>query len=209
MALMAWASRTNRLVIEDDYDAEFRYDRNAVGALQGLNPGRVVHIGTASKTLAPGVRLGWMTLPRDLTDEVRAAKAATDSGSPTIDQLAMTELLASGDYERHVAKIRHVYRRRRDRLIRALARRLPSHPIEGAAAGLHVLLRLRPDVDDQAVELAAAKRGVRVRALSTLAVTASPERGLLLGYGRLPVERIDEAVAMLAESLGGAGIGPS
>ena len=90
--LVTWANRANRLIIEDDYDAEFRYDRNGIGAIQGLDPCRVIHIGTASKTLAPGIRLGWMSLPDELVDEIRAAKAAQDSGSPAIEQLALAEL---------------------------------------------------------------------------------------------------------------------
>ena len=200
-ALLAWAARPGRLVIEDDYDAEFRYDRLAIGALQGLDPGRVAHLGTASKTLAPGVRLGWMSLPADLVEEVRDAKAVADSGSPVIDQLTLAELIASGAYDRHVARVRHVYRRRRDRLIGAAARHLPAHPVEGAAAGLHVLLRLPGDVDDVGLANAAASRGIRVDPLSAMLLDGGPDRGLLLGYGRLPEEHIDEAVAALAGSL--------
>ena len=133
--LVAWANRADRLIIEDDYDAEFRYDRNAIGAIQGLDPCRVIHIGTASKTLAPGIRLGWMSLPDTLIDEVRAAKAAQDSGSPSIEQLALAALIESGDYDRHVARARHVYRQRRDALIAALGRHLPGAPDPGRRGG--------------------------------------------------------------------------
>jgi GntR family transcriptional regulator/MocR family aminotransferase len=201
MALVSWAAMNRRLIIEDDYDAEFRYDRNAIGALQGLDPGRVVHIGTASKTLAPGLRLGWMSLPADLIDEVRAAKAAADSGSPAVDQLALANLVESGEYDRHVARARHAYRRRRDRLVAALTRRLPQYAIEGAAAGLHVLLRLPPAVDDRVVRTAAAAAGIGVRALSEMSLTDDEERGLVLGYGRITLEGIDAAVAALASVL--------
>jgi GntR family transcriptional regulator/MocR family aminotransferase len=201
MALVSWAAMNRRLIIEDDYDAEFRYDRNAIGALQGLDPGRVVHIGTASKTLAPGLRLGWMSLPADLIDEVRAAKAAADSGSPAVDQLALANLVESGEYDRHVARARHAYRRRRDRLVAALTRRLPQYAIEGAAAGLHVLLRLAPAVDDRVVRTAAAAAGIGVRALSEMSLTDDEERGLVLGYGRITLEGIDAAVAALASVL--------
>jgi GntR family transcriptional regulator / MocR family aminotransferase len=196
-ALVAWAARRRCLIIEDDYDAEFRYDRLAVGAVQGLDPGRVVHIGTSSKTLAPAIRLGWMSLPADLVDEVKSAKAAADAGSPALEQLAMAELLASGDYDRHVARARQVYRRRRDALVAAIARRLPGLRLSGAAAGLHVLLRLPDSVDDIAVAEAAAARGVRVEALSPMSLVAAPERGLVLGYSRLPAERIEDAVEAL------------
>jgi GntR family transcriptional regulator/MocR family aminotransferase len=201
LALLAWAARRGAFVIEDDYDAEFRYDRQPVGAIQGLAPDRVIHVGTASKTLAPGLRLGWLTLPAALVDEVRERKRAADSGSPAIDQLAFAELLRSGDYERHVARARTEYRRRRDRLIAALQEELPNLPIRGAAAGMHVLLDLGDGVDDVALADAAAERGIGVRPLSPLHLDPAPERGLLLGYGRLPENRIDPAVTALARVL--------
>ncbi|MGH2428977.1 MAG: PLP-dependent aminotransferase family protein [Candidatus Limnocylindria bacterium] len=200
-ALVDWARRHDALVIEDDYDAEFRYDRMPVGAVQGLDPGRVAHVGTASKTLAPGVRLGWLSVPPALVEEVRARKAAADSGSPSLDQLALARLLTNGDYERHVTRTRHVYRRRRDRLVSSLGARLPRLEIRGAAAGMHVLLTLVEKVDDVAVAEAAEAREVRIRALSPLHLERSPERGLLLGYSRLVEGRIDEAVALLATVL--------
>jgi GntR family transcriptional regulator/MocR family aminotransferase len=204
--LIAWANRADRLIIEDDYDAEFRYDRNAIGAIQGLDPCRVIHIGTASKTLAPGIRLGWMSLPDELVDEVRAAKAAQDSGSPALEQLALAELIQSGDYDRHVARARHVYRQRRDALITALARHLPSLAVHGAAAGLHVLLRLPDGVDDVAVQAVAADRGIGVNPLSPMSHSGSSDSGLVVGYSRLTVESIDAAVAALAASLEEAGV---
>ena len=198
LALVGWAKAADALVIEDDYDAEFRYDRAAIGAVQGLDPERVAHVGTASKTLAPGCRLGWVSLPGDLVDEVKTRKGAADSGSPTIDQLAFADLLASGEYERHVARVRHIYRRRRDRLVAALAKALPTLPVRGAAAGMHLMVPLPTDVDDVQIAAAAAERAVRVRALSPLHVEPSVERGLLLGYGRLVEERVDQAVGLLA-----------
>jgi len=197
-ALVAWAARHDGLVIEDDYDAEFRYDRLATGAVQGLDPGRVVHVGTVSKTLAPGCRIGWLSLPGDLVDEVKARKAAADSGSPAIDQLALAELIASGEYERHVTRLRHLYRARRDRLSGALARAMPNLAVHGVAVGMHLLLRLDPSVDDTAIVAAAAQRGIRVRALSPLHLEPSPDRGLLLGYGRLAEDQIADAVDGLA-----------
>ena len=109
-----------------------------------------------------------MSLPDKLVDEVRAAKAAQDSGSPSIEQLALAELIDSGDYDRHVARARHVYRQRRDALIAALARHLPGLTIQGAAAGLHVLLRLPDAVDDVAIAAAAAERGIGVNPLSPM-----------------------------------------
>jgi GntR family transcriptional regulator/MocR family aminotransferase len=205
-ALLAWAARRGALIIEDDYDAEFRYDRMATGAVQGLDPGRVAHVGTVSKTLAPGCRIGWMSLPAHLVDQVRARKVAADSGSSAIDQLAFAELLSSGEYERHVTRVRHLYRGRRDRLVRALARVMPRLEVRGAAAGMHLLLALDPAVDDNALAASAAERGIRVRALSPFHLTPSPDRGLLIGYGRLIEERIDEAVDELAVLLRDGGV---
>jgi GntR family transcriptional regulator/MocR family aminotransferase len=201
LAVVEWAVRLGAVVIEDDYDAEFRYDRAPVGAVQGLDPGRVVHIGTASKTLAPGVRLGWTSLPAGLVDEVRACKAATDSGSPAVDQLAFAELLASGEYERHVARARRVYRGRRDRLIRALSESLPEVAVQGASAGMHVMIRLEDAVDDAAVADAAAGHGIRVRPLSDMHLGRSAARGLLIGYGRITEDRIEPAVRALRAPL--------
>jgi GntR family transcriptional regulator/MocR family aminotransferase len=203
--LVAWARRRDRLIVEDDYDAEFRYDRVAIGAIQGLDPGRVVHLGTTSKTLAPGIRLGWMSVPVDLVAEIKAEKSALDSGSPTLEQLALADLLASGEYDRHVARARGVYRQRRDALVAAVGRLLPGLRLDGAAAGLHVLLRLPDDVDDVAVVRTAAERGVRVDALTPMSLVGAHERGLVLGYSRLPAERMPEAVALLADVLRSAG----
>lgn len=200
-ALVQWAAAHDSLVIEDDYDAEFRYDRMPVGAVQGLDPGRVAHGGTASKTLAPGVRLGWISLPANLVDDVRTLKGVTDSGSPVVDQLAFAHLLTSGNYERHVVRARHIYRRRRDRLVQALSTRLPRLEIRGAAAGMQLLLPLADEVDDVAIADAAARRGIGLGALSPLHLARNPERGLLLGYGRLPETRISEAVDALSSIL--------
>jgi GntR family transcriptional regulator/MocR family aminotransferase len=201
LALVQWAATNDSLVIEDDYDAEFRYDRTPIGAVQGLDPERVAHIGTASKTLAPGVRLGWMSLPAELVEKVRIRRVLSDSGSPAIDQLALADLLATREYERHVVRARHEYRHRSDRLVRTLARRLPGLVVGGAAAGMQLLLRLPDQVDDVAVADAAASRGISVRALSPLHLVPSCERGLLLGYGRLPGVRVEDAVAALSTVL--------
>jgi GntR family transcriptional regulator / MocR family aminotransferase len=197
LALVDWAAAREALVIEDDYDAEFRYDRDPVGAVQRLDPGRVAHVGTASKTLAPGLRLGWMSPPPDLVEEVRMRKVLADSGSPAVDQLALADLLSTGEYERHVVRARHEYRRRRDRLVQALSTRLPRLEFRGAAAGMQLLLQLPDQVEDVAIAEAAASRRIGIRALSPLHLTPSRERGLLLGYGRLSEHRIDDAVAAL------------
>ena len=144
-------------MIEDDYDAEFRYDRAPVGALQGLIPDQVAYIGTTSKSLAPGLRLAWMALPERLVEPVARAKLQTDGGTSTPLQATFAEFLANGDYDRHLRTMRHRYRRRRDALIAALDRRLPSLPVGGAAAGLHLTLGL-PDGTDWPIVRAALSR---------------------------------------------------
>jgi GntR family transcriptional regulator/MocR family aminotransferase len=203
IALVDWACTHACLLIEDDYDAENRYDRQPIGALQGLDPSHIAHAGTASKTLAPGLRLGWLSLPAELVGPLVAMKHLADSGSPTIDQIALASLIERGDYERHLARSRQEYRARRDRLLAALARALPEFAPLGVAAGVHALLPLPDDLDDVAVSARAAEVGINVRPLSTSYVRSAergstPARGLLLGYSRLAPGRIDEAVEALA-----------
>jgi len=200
-ALVAWAAAHDGLVIEDDYDAEFRYDRVPAGAVQGLDPGRVAHVGTTAKTLAPGVRLGWISAPDWLASELSQAKSAADSGSPAIGQLALAYLVTSGEYERHIVRARHAYRRRRDLLLRTLGELLPEVHPRGAAAGMQLLLPLPGHIDDAAVADAAAQHSINVSLMSPHHLVPSPERGLLLGFGRLPEHRIPSAVRALAKVL--------
>jgi GntR family transcriptional regulator/MocR family aminotransferase len=204
IALVDWACDRDAIIIEDDYDAENRYDRVPVGALQGLDPKHVVHAGTVSKTLAPGLRIGWLSLPPDLVGPMMRFKDLADSGSPTLDQLALAQLIQRGDYERHIARARQEYRARRDRLIAALRRELAGLEPLGVAAGVHAILPLPDHVDDVAISAAAARRSINVGPLSPTYLAdaergTTPSRGLILGYARLPIHRIDEAVADLAE----------
>jgi GntR family transcriptional regulator / MocR family aminotransferase len=204
-ALIRWAVAYRGLVIEDDYDAEFRYDRTPAGAVQGLDPERVAHVGTASKAMAPGVRLGWISAPAELVSDLLARKSAADSGSPAIDQLALAGLLSSGEYERHVVRARHAYRRRRDLLVRALTANLPGLHIRGAAAGMQLLLPLADGTDDVSLAEAAAARGINISPLSRFHLAESPERGLLAGFGRLPEHKIRPAADALSALLSQAG----
>lgn len=208
LALMEWAQTRGGLVIEDDYDAEFRYDRTPIGALQGLDPSRVAHVGTVSKTLAPGIRLGWVTAPASLIEALVARKSAADSGSPAISQLALAGLLSSGQYERHIAAARRAYRRRRDLLVRELTVALPGLPVRGAAAGMQLLLQLPADTDDITLAEAAAARDINIAPLTPLHLAPSQHRGLLIGFGRLPEHHIPAAVAALAPMLAEAGAMP-
>jgi GntR family transcriptional regulator/MocR family aminotransferase len=199
--LIAWACANRALIIEDDYDAEFRYDREPVRALQGVAPEHVVQIGTVSKTLAPGLRLGWLVVPAHLVDDVARTKHLLDQFSPSLDQLTLAEFLTHGDYDRHVRRARGVYRGRRDRLIAALTKHLPQLKVEGVAAGLHLLLRTPPWVDDSAIAQDARSAGIRVAALSAFRIRPANSGGLVIGYGRVPESAIEPAVRELARAV--------
>ena len=141
VAVLDWARRRNALVIEDDYDGEFRYDRTPVGALQGLDPDRVIYLGTASKSLAPGLRLGWLVVPDRLVDRVAGQKGETEENVGFVNQLAMADFIEFGAYDRHIRTMRSRYRQRREQLVDAVARHSPTSCVSGMPAGLHVVLQ--------------------------------------------------------------------
>ncbi|MEW2496685.1 PLP-dependent aminotransferase family protein [Streptomyces nodosus] len=183
-AVVDWARRTGGLILEDDYDGEFRYDRQPVGALQGLDPDRVVYLGTASKSLAPGLRLGWMALPPALAEEAAAAKGGSETCG-VLEQLTLAEFITSGAYDRHVRAARLRYRRRRDALVRAVEARAPEVRVTGIAAGLHAVLRLPPGTERSVVQ-AAAWQGLAVHGLRYFRhpeATAEAVDALVVGYG--------------------------
>jgi GntR family transcriptional regulator/MocR family aminotransferase len=183
-AVVDWARRTGGLVLEDDYDGEFRYDRQPVGALQGLDPDHVVYLGTASKSLAPGLRLAWMVLPPALAEAAAEAKGKVDTCG-VLDQLTLAEFIVSGAYDRHVRASRLRYRRRRDALVAALALHAPDVHVTGIAAGLHAVLRLPPGTEQSVVQ-SAAWQGVALHGLSYFRhPKAMAERldALVVGYG--------------------------
>lgn len=163
-AVLDWAQRTGGLIVEDDYDGEFRYDRQPVGALQGLDPGRVAYLGTASKALAPALRLAWMVLPREWVGRVAAVKGPVDSTS-VLEQLTFAEFISSGAFGRHVRAMRQRYRRRRDQLITSLAEHAPDVRVTGMAAGLQAVIELPPGTEHQVLR-SAARHGLSVSALT-------------------------------------------
>jgi GntR family transcriptional regulator/MocR family aminotransferase len=199
--LLRWARRRRALIVEDDYDAEFRYDREPVRALQGLDPDSVAYLGTTSKTLAPALRLGWVVVPAELADEAERVKHLLDVCSPAVDQRALARFIARGDYDRHVRRARAIYRRRRDRLLAALDARLPGLAVEGVAAGVHILLRLPPGIDDRLVASEGERIGVRITPLSRFTLTPSIQAGLVIGYGRVHERAIDAAVTAVARAV--------
>ncbi|MFI1361519.1 MocR-like pyridoxine biosynthesis transcription factor PdxR [Streptomyces griseochromogenes] len=198
-AVIDWARARGTVVLEDDYDGEFRYDRRPVGALQGLDPERVMHIGSVSKSLSPALRLGWMVLPERYVGPVLAAKGEREGWASVPDQLALADFVASGSYDRHVRRMRQHYRRRRDRLVAMLAARAPHIEVTGIAAGLHAVLRLPSGTERSAVK-AAAWQGV---ALDGLAAFRHPDTdmpapdGLVVGYATPPEHAYGAALEAL------------
>ncbi|WP_328992225.1 PLP-dependent aminotransferase family protein [Kribbella sp. NBC_01245] len=196
-----WARTYNGLLIEDDYDGEFRYDRQPVGALQALDPERVAYTGTASKSLAPGLRLAWMVVPQALLEPLLAAKRTADLQTATLDQLTLAEFITSGHYDRHVRRCRLHYRRRRDRLVELLAVRAPGVTVAGISAGLHVLLDVPGDAQDMVDR--AARQGLGIATLDRYRF--HPGKGerqaLIVGYGTPPDHSYSGALDLLCQVL--------
>jgi GntR family transcriptional regulator / MocR family aminotransferase len=199
-ALIAWLRDNDAIAIEDDYDAEFRYDRPAVGALQGLEPERVIYAGSVSKTLAPALRLGWLVVPGRLVERVAAEKVLTDRGTARIDQLAFADFLARGELDRHLRRMRIRYRARRDALVNALADALPDAQVLGIAAGLHASVRLPAGVDEDALREEASRRRIAFETMRDYHANDGPVT-LLLGYALLPEPAIPAAVRELAAAV--------
>ncbi|MCI0386413.1 PLP-dependent aminotransferase family protein [Streptomyces sp. CNQ085] len=223
-AVVDWARATGGLILEDDYDGEFRYDRRPVGVLQDLDPERVVYLGTASKSLAPGLRLGWMAVPEALLGPVMTVRRETAENCGALDQLTLADFIDSGAYGRHVRAMRLRYRRRRDQLVAALAEHAPAVRVTGIAAGLHAVLELPPGTEGPVLE-AARRAGVAVQGLARFRhPAAAPAPGpaqpgpgpgsgpgpgrdaLVVGYGAPPEHGFSPAVealcAVLRDALG-------
>jgi GntR family transcriptional regulator/MocR family aminotransferase len=200
--LLAWAQRSGGLVIEDDYDAEYRYDRAPLGAIQGLAPDRVIYMGTVSKTLAPALRIGWLVLPAGLVRPVAEQRMLADHGGPTLDQLALARLIEGGGYDSHIRQARRRYRARRDALVRAVAEHLPDARVTGLAAGLHAIVRLAVPVDGLELAAAARRHSVGVYPLGYSYIDVQPVHdGLILGYANLAEPAIEEGIRRLARAL--------
>lgn len=200
-ALIEWAEEGECLIVEDDFDAEYRYDGAALGALQGLAPDRVAYIGSASKRLTPGMRLGWALLPSWLAWPLIQAKAVEDGGSEAIGQLALHDFIERGELDRHIRRMRLRYRRRRETLLAALAEHLPEACPSGAAAGLYELVELPPGTDEAALVAAAAERGVGLEGLALHRFEPSGPPGLVLGFACLSEPAIEHGIRLLAEAV--------
>ena len=200
-ALLEWLRARDAIAIEDDYDAEFRYDRAAVGALQGLEPEHVVYAGTVSKTLVPALRLGWLALPARLVDAVAEEKLLADRTTAQIDQHAFASFLQSGELDRHLRRMRVRYRSRRDALLAALERELPETHVEGIAAGLHATVRMPEGDDERAIAEEAERRRVAIEVMGDYRDGGAGPPTLLLGYGQIAEPSIAPGVAALAEAV--------
>lgn len=197
-----WAVSSGALVIEDDYDGEFRYDRRAIGSMQALDPARVVYAGTASKALAPAVGLAWLVVPFALLDDLIEAKRLSDGQGNVMAQLTLADLIRRGDYDRHIRRMRLAYRDRRARLLAALESALPGTSLTGIAAGMHAILRLPPGADEQAVVAEALRRGLLVDGMAGYCAPGIryPD-ALMLGYATPPGHAFTTAVSRLAASI--------
>jgi len=205
LELIDWAARRGAVIIEDDYDAEFRYDRDPVGSMQGLAPDLVVSLGTVSKSIAPALRLGWIVSPPALVTGLAQAKELTDRGSPGLDQLALAALMESGRFDRHLRRMRGEYAARRDVLVQSLTRHAPGVRLTGLAAGFHAVAHLPADADEQAVIVAARSRSVGIYGMSAYRAGHRPDPPqLVLGFGNTGQRAIQAGIAILGDVLGPA-----
>lgn len=199
-ALLDWAASHEHVVVEDDYDAEYRYDRSPVGALQGLAPDRVVYGGSVSKTLAPGIRVGWLVAPAWLAGTLAEAKYWTDIATPVLDQVTLAVFIESGGLDRHLRRTAGRYAARRERLLAAVARHLPGWTVTGIAAGLHAVLlppagALRTGVVDEMTASSGALAAVPLPAYSQRAPASD---GLVVGYGAATPDEIERGISAMA-----------
>jgi GntR family transcriptional regulator/MocR family aminotransferase len=201
-ALAEWLRRRDAFAIEDDYDAEYRYDRSPVGALQGLNPERIIYAGSTSKTLAPALRIGWLVVPGELLDSVAREKLLADRGTARIEQFALADFIAKGELDRHLRRMRIRYRRRRDALVQALAETVPESSVGGIAAGLHVAIQLPDDDDEEAIVEEIRRRRVAVSSIGEfcIGVRKGPPT-LLLGYAQASEGTIRSGLTEIAAAI--------
>jgi GntR family transcriptional regulator / MocR family aminotransferase len=207
--LIAWVDEVDRVILEDDYDAEFRYDRQPVGSLQGLNPARVIALGSVSKTLAPAIRLGWVLAPARFVAGIVEEKRLSSRGAPGLDQEALALLMETGRFDRHLRRVREIYRTRRDVLAAEAELAFGPGRLQGLAAGCHALLRLPDGTSERAVVATAATMGVRVNGLDhyrfvAADVEAEPGRrppALVLGFGNVSEHQIRDGIRTLAEAV--------
>jgi GntR family transcriptional regulator/MocR family aminotransferase len=206
--LLNWLRSRKCFALEDDYDAEFRYDRGPVGALQGLAPERVVYAGTASKTLAPGLRIGWLVVPETMREPILSEHRLADYGAPRIEQNALATFINDGDLDRHLRRMRLIYRDRRNALVSAIEEFLPEASIDGISAGLHAVVRLPESVAEQAVLSEVARRGVQIEFMSQWYVRKQDRPStILIGYAQSSESTLRAGIRILADAIHSMGRG--
>jgi GntR family transcriptional regulator / MocR family aminotransferase len=203
VALLAWARRKNAVIVEDDYDGEFRYEGQPLESLQGLDTdGRILYVGTFSRTVFPALRVGYLVVPRSLSAVFTAAKWLNDQHSPTLEQETLAEFISSGAYERHLRRVRRRNAARREALLAALHRHLGNRvEVTGDGAGAHIVLWPKRRISEDAIVAQAAARGVGVYGISPYFLTRPTRTGIMLGYARLREAEILEGVRRLSEIL--------
>jgi GntR family transcriptional regulator/MocR family aminotransferase len=203
LALLEWARRKNAVIVEDDYDGEFHYEGRPLESLQGLDTeGRIVYVGTFSRTVFPALRIGYLIVPKSLAPAVTAAKWLSDLHSATLEQQSLAEFIRTGMYERHLRRLRRRNSARRETLLHAIDRYLGERvEVTGHGSGAHVVLWPRKRVSEDAAISQAASRGVGVYGISQFFLTPPPRTGLMLGYSRMNEKEIREGIRRLGETL--------
>jgi GntR family transcriptional regulator / MocR family aminotransferase len=201
-ALIAWARERGAVIIEDDYDVEYRFGRDPMASLQGLAPDLVAFVGTTSKTLAPALRLAWVVPPSHLIDDVEDVLLVTGVTPPTFDQVAMASFIEDAALERHLRSMRRRYHAKRDLLVGELGKHLPEVRVSGTEAGLHLLAWLPDGADEHETATRARRSGVGLHELHRHCTTHAPSPpALLLGFA-LPTEsELIAATGLLAKAL--------
>jgi GntR family transcriptional regulator/MocR family aminotransferase len=203
-AILAWAQRADGVIVEYDHDGDLRGDAGSPGALQASDTQRVIYVGTASRALVPGLRLGWALVPASLREQAAAIRAELGGPSPALDQLAFARLLRSAAFERHVRYVRAEYARRREAMLAALG----GGRALGDGGGVHLRLPLPDPIDHAALAASASAHRLRVRSLESYRQVPPPEvRELLVGYGRVPTAAAPLAAALLDRVIAGAAAG--
>lgn len=203
LALLEWASRARAWIVEDDYNSEFRYAGRPLASLQGLDrEGRVIYVGTFSKTIFPSLRLGCLVVPRDLIDVIAAARSLADRQSATIDQAVLTDFIGEGHFARHVRRMRVLYEERQNILVAAAKRELSGLlDVSPAQAGMHLVGWLPKNTSDKVASESAARHRVKAAPLSAYSLELLPRGGLVLGYTGLNARQIKDGVRRLAQAL--------
>jgi GntR family transcriptional regulator/MocR family aminotransferase len=203
LALLAWAKRAGAVIIEDDYDGEFRYEGQPVESMQGLDTeGRVVYVGTFSRTIFPALRIGYLIAPKSLLPAFTGAKWLADRHTSTLEQDTLAEFISSGAYERYLRRARKANARRRDILLDAIDRFLGDRvAVTGQGSGAHVVLWPRRRISEEAAISFAAEQGVGVYGTSHYFCSRTRRTGLLLGYAHMREEDVREGIRRLATVL--------